>query len=345
MSRTARMSSAELEKTAADWVFRLDAGLTPEEEAEFKVWEASDPSHAAAIVRHKRAWSVLDHPRNSGQADYLLRKLSQRASHRRRQRVGVAVAMIALLFTAGAFWRMHRPAVVDTPAAHAVLVVPEKQILPDGSVVELKSGAEVVVDFAGSFRRVVLKAGEAHFRVAKNKDRPFVVIAGNVEFRAVGTAFSVQLDAWQVELLVTEGRVAVEKPSEDRPIGPLSASSAGPATIGTVAAGQRLVVELAPKSPAQGSVPIAVPSNEIADRLAWLAPRLEFTDTPLAQAVALMNQRNRVQLIIEGASLKRLEVSGLFRADRTEAFVRLLEANFGVKAESSGDTIVLRRAP
>ena len=50
--------------------------------------------------------------------------------------------------------------------------------------------------------------GEAHFQVAKNANRPFVVQAGAVEFRAVGTAFDVQLGATQVQMIVTEGRVA-----------------------------------------------------------------------------------------------------------------------------------------
>jgi len=30
--------------------------------------------------------------------------------------------------------------------------------------------------------------GEAHFKVAKNKERPFIVVIGDVEVRAVGTA-------------------------------------------------------------------------------------------------------------------------------------------------------------
>jgi transmembrane sensor len=60
---------------------------------------------------------------------------------------------------------------------------------------------------------VVLERGEAHFQVAKNPARPFVVVARGVEIRAVGTAFSVGLESTRVEVLVTEGQVAVETAS------------------------------------------------------------------------------------------------------------------------------------
>ncbi|MGH7943900.1 MAG: hypothetical protein ACREF9_02635 [Opitutaceae bacterium] len=110
-----------------------------------------------------------------------------------------------------------------------------------------------------------------------------------------------------------------------------------------VAAGNRIVVGLASEAGAAILAPTAVPRDEMAERLAWRVAKLEFTETPLAEAVALMNRHNRVKLVIEDADLGRLLVSGLFRADRTDAFVRLLEANFDVRAELIGQAIYLDR--
>jgi transmembrane sensor len=82
------------------------------------------------------------------------------------------------------------------------------------------------------------------------------------------------------------------------------------------------------------------------DRLAWRSPRLEFSGTPLIEAVALLNRHNRVQFTIEDPVLARLRVSGIFGATNTDAFVRLLEATFNVRAERGRENeIVLRRAP
>lgn len=57
-----------------------------------------------------------------------------------------------------------------------------------------------------------------------------------------------------------------------------------------------------------------------------------------------MNRYSRVQLIIEDPSLSDLEVSGYFRPDNTEIFLRLLEQGLGVKSELRADGIALRRA-
>ena len=42
-------------------------------------------------------------------------------------------------------------------------------------------------------------------------------------------------------------------------------------------------------------------------------------------------------------ALAQLEVSGYFRADNAEAFLRLIEHSLAVRGERQGDRIVLRR--
>jgi transmembrane sensor len=114
--------------------------------------------------------------------------------------------------------------------------------------------------------------------------------------------------------------------------------------LGLVDADHRLVVELAAESATR---PVIVPVNsaEVAERLAWRAPRLEFTGAPLAEAVALMNRYNQVKFTIDDPSLASLEVSGYFRADNYETFLHLIEQGLGLKSERSGERIILRRAP
>ena len=84
-------------------------------------------------------------------------------------------------------------------------------MLDDGSVAELNRGAEIEVNYTVAERRVVLRRGEALFTVAKNPARPFVVRAGGVDVRAVGTAFNVKLAGPNLEVLVTEGTVHVSQ--------------------------------------------------------------------------------------------------------------------------------------
>ncbi|MFX8562013.1 FecR domain-containing protein, partial [Acinetobacter baumannii] len=65
--------------------------------------------------------------------------------------------------------------------------------LVDGSVMTINSGTELQVRIAKRAREVELAQGEACFEVAKDAHRPFVVAAGKVRAKAIGTAFSVRM--------------------------------------------------------------------------------------------------------------------------------------------------------
>ena len=80
--------------------------------------------------------------------------------------------------------------------------------LPDGSVLSLSGRTEVLVRFSAAQRAVQLHYGAAHFQVAKDSARPFVVTADQLQVRAVGTAFSVRREA-DIMVAVDECVVAV----------------------------------------------------------------------------------------------------------------------------------------
>ncbi|MDP3070010.1 MAG: FecR domain-containing protein [Opitutaceae bacterium] len=367
---------------AAEWFARRDAGLSVPQERAFQRWLAADPRHGAALARFDSAWSTFGKPTRTGAADELCLELAGRAERRRRRRLSAAAAALAVLFALGAFWRFPRH---EEPAsalpATAMMLVPARQVLPDGSVVILKNGAQVAEAFTAALRRVELKQGEAMFEVTKNQSRPFVVSAGGIEVRAVGTAFSVEFGGKTVEVLVTEGTVSVGKgasayspsygaitgskeqnagdvkrreettderlPAQPSTVDFPNQSSAlhPPSSASIVEAGHRIVVEIAPSAPAPKAMPVA--AAELDERLAWRNRRVEFSGTPLAEAVALLNReaagQSEVKLVIDDPTLRSMRVSGIFRTDNTVAFVLLLEAGFGVKAERSGSTISLRK--
>lgn len=324
---------ATIDDQAADWVYRRDEGLAEDEEARFQAWCAADLRHRAAVERVDRAMHRVRRLRSTGEADVLVRALDRRARQRRRRTVAAAAAMIGALALV-CFW--PRPARLPSgPERGVAFVRPRTQTLPDGSIAELKGDTRIAVDFQARERRVVLRTGEAHFQVVKDAARPFVVRAAGLDFRAVGTAFSVEVGAERVVLVVTEGRVAADASQGE-------GDSAGE-SYGVVAAGQILVVQ--PQSRFSPPVPATLTAAAIADKLAWRAPRLEFTGTPLAQALTLLNAHSEVRLVIDDPSLAAMPVSGLFRADRAEAFARMLELNFSVQAERVGNEIHLRPAP
>lgn len=341
MSNPAATSAETIAATAADWLARRDRGLSAAEQDTYLTWLRSDLRHAEAVARHA---AVLERMMGLGawqpelSADPNPDLFAPPA--RRPWRVLAPVLALAAALVLGFFiWSPESDA--PTAPAKTYLRVNERQALTDGSVVELKDGSRLDVQFTPGERRVRL-IGEAHFTVAKNPDRPFIVEAHGVEVRAVGTAFNVRVDAAAVEVLVTEGKVRVTEP-----VSTLNAQllppnvQVQPQTFLT--AGQQVVVPLAALAPAP--VVATVSEAQIRTALEWQTPRLQFFETPLADAIAEFNRHNAAPLVLADPSLGAVPIGGTFRVDNVAGFVRLLELTVDVRGQPRADgAVVLKRA-
>lgn len=343
---TQTSTDARIEAAASAWIARRDAGMTAAEEDQFARWSA-DPRHARALARHEQAWQLFDRPREAGVGAQIAGVSRTRVARRHRRRVAIAAASMMLALGAGTLWRARQPEAIPvqkTAAANASVVRPEQRTLPDGSVVELPRNTEIQIEFSGDMRRVVLMRGEAHFTVMKDAQRRFVVVARGVEARAIGTAFAVRVDRSAVEVVVTEGRVEVEQVDGSGSPRVPNATPSAPAPL-VLAAGNAAVVPIAGENgPVKTPSVAPLSAEEVAERLGWRATRLEFTATPLGEAVGLMNRFNEVRFEISDPEIATLEVSGFFRADNAATFLRLIEQSLGVRGERRGQTIVLRKA-
>lgn len=254
---------------------------------------------------------------------------ARRRRRTRRYRLVAATAAVALLGVFAA-WQW-RPAPTATSAI-ASLAAPAREILPDGSIVVRRGPAEISVRYDGTARHVMLTRGTAHFDVIRDPARPFIVTAGGVTVRAVGTAFSVGVQSAGVEVLVTEGRVAVAE---------AEAEVVPPALV---EAGHGVIVAHRAASPNAARAVRAVPSADLEARLAWRVRVLDFSQTPLDVVLRQLNAYNRVQFALGDPALAGVRLSGRIRADRIDSVIQLLEQDCGVRAERVDDaTILLRR--
>jgi transmembrane sensor len=301
----------------------------------------------------------LDWPANAGAVGDVLHELNVRLEGRRRRRVRMVAGVLAAFVLVGVAW--HARLLVSTtgdliPQPAPVVSFPRQQTLPDGSLVDFRNDATIAVRFSESHRHVVLERGEAHFAVAKDESRPFVVRAGATTFRAVGTAFAVHLAGSRVEMIVTEGLVAVstnkgerrgEQASDGSETTP-PASSAGPSFSETIVeAGNHVVVDVAAPLRLEPTVR-ALTQSQLSHRLAWRAPRLEFSGTPLVKAVEMINEHSAIYrkplLILGDASLASVRISGILRADNIDTLIGVLEADYGIRAEHRGETEIVLHA-
>jgi transmembrane sensor len=87
-----------------------------------------------------------------------------------------------------------------------------KTTFADGSVARVSDGGELLVEQASPERVVsVLAGGAAEFEVTKHPERDFIVVAGPVRVRVVGTRFRVERLGERTRVSVSQGKVEVQE--------------------------------------------------------------------------------------------------------------------------------------
>lgn len=329
-------------RLAGQWLARRDRGFTAAEQAAFDEWVCASESHAAAVAQLEQTMTTFDALRVlAPDAEFSAHRTPNAdafAPPRRAARwafpalatAGIAAALALV------FWRATPPPAPTSWHYASASAAYERATLIDGSLIELNGDTVVDVEFTPTQRNVRLSRGEAHFKVAKNPARPFVVNANGVAFRAVGTAFNVRMGHSDVEMLVTEGKVQVEPARASG-----GATGTTQAELPLLTAGHKIVVPTASSAPPLIAV---VTAAEIDRTLEWQRRVFEFTKMSLGEVVTEFNRHNRVKLVIAEPELETLRFGGSFHMDKIDAFVRLLESSFGITATRSGDTITLHKA-
>jgi transmembrane sensor len=79
-------------------------------------------------------------------------------------------------------------------------------------------------------------------------------------------------------------------------------------------------------------------------KLAWQNQMLEFDGDTLADVVAQFNRYNARQLVIADSSLATLQIGGYFRPTNLDAFIAVLQSDFGIRVNSDRNQLILASA-
>jgi transmembrane sensor len=329
-SRIAPWDSKEDERIHADaavWVAQLH-GPDRDKNLEARVgrWIAEDTRHAEAFERVTDAWqqsgNIPRHP---------LQRVSEPARGRERLRTaGAALAGMAALCAALActIYLLRDDTLATGPSEQRIVD------LTDGSQVTLNANSRVVVQFDEGARKITLKRGEALFDVAKDRSRPFVVIAGDRKVIAVGTSFEVRREepaGSTFEVTLVEGHVAIE---------PISAPNALPNASGygvtLLNPGERLRFA--------GATNESLDSPSIDRVTAWRRGQLIFDNTSLGEAAAEFNRYGTLKLAIDGTTAQGLRVGGVFKISDPYSFAQSIASTYHLRTIVRGKTITLTDA-
>ncbi|WP_267350374.1 FecR domain-containing protein [Sphingomonas sp. GM_Shp_2] len=318
-----------LDEQAASWALRLDAGtLTAAEEKELDDWTQADARHAGALARAMAANAYLDRiaalrPQSIGEEDtasIIAPSMGFRPSLiNRRAWIGGGIgAVAATVMAAIGISRWSAGERISTPKGSL-----RREALADGSAVTLNSNAEISVVLEQSVRRVHLIAGEVNFDVAKDRARPFLIDAGDVRVRVVGTSFLVRRDENDVAVTVREGVVEVRR------------SGGAPVRLG---AGDRLLI-----GAGAGSRREALSMADV-DRLGlWQRGEVDLTGMTLRDAATEFSRYSDQRIIINDDEVARLKVAGIFSTSDPVGFARSAALAQGLKAQATPGGILLTR--
>jgi len=315
---------------AADWYARLRAENVSElDAARFRAWIAGDPARRREFEAIDEFWDDLKAIERSPEvlreraAIAARRTQSARGTSGRRRGFAWAAAAGAVLVLATVLWIQHRPVGSYVTGIGEQRTVP----LPDGSVITLNTATEIRLHFLPERRGLELVSGQANFEVAKDPARPFIVTAGDRAVRAVGTQFDVYKSAGKVTVTLIEGKVAVIS-ADSR------ALSAGSATTRldeiVLTAGEQL--SYGGKDNASERKPADIARVE-----AWRARKLDFSDTPLQEAIAEANRYSAAKIVLDVPELTDARISGRFDAGRNDLFVEGLQGYFHFHVERTAD--------
>lgn len=310
------MDNRSPDYSAEYWAIRLEsAPLLPDEQTVLENWLAEDERRQGALLRAQATLSYLDRGRA------LSRPLpAAAANHSRRGFFVFASGGVAATLAAGLWGLWPRDRQIVTQIGE-VRQVP----LADGSTATVNTASKVEVHMQKAERIIRLSDGEAWFRVAHDEARPFIVEAGDVRVRAVGTAFSVRRRNNSADVLVTEGVVEawiVDK--EDQAV--------------RMAAGSKAFV-----SPEAGEIAAMPAVHEIDRSLAWRTGELALDGETLDYAVGEINRYNTKKLVIDSPELGREPLVGYFRTNEPAHFGMAVSALVGARMTDDGDVIHLSR--
>lgn len=191
--------------------------------------------------------------------------------------------------------------------------------LPDGSVITVNKHSTLSYPstFDGNTREVALN-GEAFFKVAPNKAKPFIIHVNDVVVQVVGTSFNIKSEKGKTEVIVETGIVKVTK--------------------------NKHTLNLLPKEKVvtqwQDSTLV---KDTVQDQLYNYYRSKEFicNHTPLQTLVQTLNEAYNSNIVIENDILKDLPITTVFKDESLENILTVISETFNIKIDKKDNKIIL----
>lgn len=219
-------------------------------------------------------------------------------------------------------------------------------LLPDGSTVWLNAGSKIYYkeDFSGATRDVKL-CGEAFFDVVKLPDHPFIVHAGAINIKVLGTAFNVKHYKEDKTLETTLLRGAIEVTTTEKKGNKI-----------LMKPNEKLVVASEPVNKAKATkafkkvafqlekIDTSI-SKESLPETAWMYNRLEFRGDTFEELAHKLERWYNVKIEFDDEGVKRQTFNGSFEKETIQQALNALQKVAAFIYKINAHDIVIKSVP
>jgi transmembrane sensor len=278
-----------------------------------RIWQESERIADGSKVNEDAAWLRLQNRIGKIEPTKVIRKSSVLGS----QWLKIAASIILVcLISYMVYYRFYDDHIIDKISGDKVL----SENLSDGSTVTLNSNSQLSYParFVGNNRLVKL-TGEAFFKVAPDKTKPFIISVQGATISVVGTSFDVKNRNGATEVIVATGIVKVKAHGKEVQLYPGE-------KVMVTGAGTELI-----KQQNKGSL-----YNY------YITGALICDQTPLYQLVDKLNEIYGVQIEITNSKLRNLPITTTFKGQSLDEILKVIAETFNIKTEHQGNRFLLK---
>lgn len=243
----------------------------------------------------------------------------------RKRMIQLAAVLIPFVFITSALFFNYQPA--KEQKDFVVVVKPGNRAevtLPDQTKVWINSNSKLIYATGKNNTREVKLIGEAFFKVFKDKTRPFIVSANNLQVEVLGTSFNIKArqGSDNIETSLVEGSVKLYGAdlSQDYYLKPS---------------------EKAIYSNSTKSIKIEATDNEV--ETAWKDNKLKFKSERFIDVIEKLEDWYGVKIKLQYPAIENDLMSGSFKDESLKTVLETFKIQYHLRYENHGDTIVLTK--
>ena len=224
-------------------------------------------------------------------------------------------------------------------------------VLPDNTHVWLNAGSKI--KYSTSFNRnnrMIYLEGEGYFKVAGNKELPFIVDAFGFEVKAIGTEFNVKAykDDATIETTMVEGKVTLqhsrENILEDIFLVPNQKST-------FFKSKETLTVETIKELQAKHEELKYIPENRLViasnvdpkSMISWKENQMIIESKKLSDLVEILARKYKVAFEFKSEDIKRFRFSGTFEDETLQQVMDVIKISSPIDYTIAGKTVIIQR--